>query len=353
MDRLGTETENSLLVKKASPLSGLFPEEIAAFCGLKQKFKASQIFLWIAKGTKTFEEMNNISLTERTFLRENFMLFSTTVNTVLKDPDGTIKLAIKLHDGAIIETVLLFDRAGRKTACVSSQAGCPVKCAFCKTGQIGFLRNLSAGEIVEEFLHLEAEAGRLDNIVFMGMGEPMLNLTEVKKAVQILTHPKGRNLSKRRITVSTAGVCSGIYEMADTGPEVRLAVSLTAANQNLREKLIPIAKSNPLPELKKAVRYFNLKSGKRVTLELALMKDINTSLKAANEVIDFAAGINCHINLIPWNPVEGLQFNTPTEVELRTFANRLEEAGLNITIRQKRGQKIGGACGQLGSIKRI
>lgn len=335
--------------KNGAALSGFLPEELIEFCGLKQKFRAAQLFRWIAEGIKSFDAMTNISLQERKTLSENFTLYSTKINKILKDPDGTVKLAIELYDGAIVEAVLLFDKDGRKTACVSCQAGCPVKCAFCKTGQLGFLRNLSTSEIVEQFLHLEAEAGRLDNIVFMGMGEPLLNLSAIKKAIEILTHPKGRNLSKRRITISTSGICKGIYELADSGLDVRLAVSLTAANQQLRESLMPIAKTNSLPDLKKAVVYFNSKSKRRITFELALMKGINTSVEAAREVIQFTKGIDCHINLIPWNPVEGIQFKPPAEDEIKIFAAYLEKAGLNITIRQKRGQKIGGACGQLGS----
>lgn len=330
-------------------LSGFLPEELIEFCSLKQKFRANQIFRWISDGVKTFDDMTNISLQDRKVLSENFCLFSTRVANVLKDPDGTIKLAIELFDGAVVETVLLFDKTGRKTACVSCQAGCPVKCAFCKTGQLGFLRNLLASEIVEQFFHLEVEVGKLDNIVFMGMGEPMLNLSEIRKAFTILTHPNGRNLSKRRITISTSGICAGIYEMADFGPDVRLAVSLTVANQHLRESLMPVAKANSLSELKKAVMYFCTKSKRRVTFELALMHKVNTSKDSANELINFVKGIDCHINLIPWNPVAGINFTTPTDEEVNDFNNYLEKVGLNITIRQKRGQKIGGACGQLGS----
>ncbi len=331
-------------------LSGLLPEDILEFCNLKEKFRSIQIFEWIAKGSGLFDNMQNLPVSLRKYLNDNFFIYSSKINRILKDPDGTIKLAIELYDGAKIETVLLFDRNGRKTACVSCQAGCPLKCAFCKTGTLGFLRNLSAGEIVEQFFYLENNAGKLDNIVFMGMGEPMLNLTEIKKAIEILTHPKGKNLSKRRITISTAGVCSGIYKMADTGPNVRLAVSLTAANQELREKLMPIAKANPLPALKTAIRYFNEKSSKRVTLEFALMKNINTSYQSAKEIIEFAKGLNCHLNLIPWNPIEELKFEPPSLNEVKRFAAYLENKNLNITIRQKHGQTIGGACGQLGSI---
>ena len=226
--------------KYKTALSGMFPEEIQSFCGLKEKFRAQQIFHWIASGINSFDEMTNLSLDMRSKLKKDFSLFSTKIKEALKDKDGTIKLAVELYDGSVIETVLLTDKAKRKTACVSCQAGCPMKCAFCKTGQIGFLRNLSASEIVEQFLHLEREAGSLDNIVFMGMGEPMLNLPEIDKAIKILAHPKGRNLSKRRITISTSGLCNGIYEMADKGPEVRLAVSLTTADETLRSELMPI-----------------------------------------------------------------------------------------------------------------
>lgn len=330
-------------------LSGMLPEEIQDFCGLKEKFRAQQIFYWIASGAKTFDDMTNLSLDMRRQLNEKFSLFSTKIKETLKDPDGTIKLAIELYDGAVVETVLLTDKAKRKTACVSCQAGCPMKCAFCKTGQIGFLRNLSASEIIEQFLYLEQEAGTLDNIVFMGMGEPMLNLPEINKTINILSHPKGRNLSKRRITVSTSGLCKGIYEIADNGPEVRLAVSLTTADETLRTELMPVNKTNPLADLKKTIKYFNSKSNKRVTLELALMHGINTDKKAAEKVIQFAEGLDCYINLIPWNPIEGLNFKSPSEAEVRNFEGYLKKAGFNISTRQKRGQKIGGACGQLGS----
>lgn len=332
-------------------LSGMLPEALSEFCGIKEKFRAEQIFHWIACGVNSFDEMTNLSLEMRGKFNSDFILFSTKIKEVLKDPDGTIKLAVELYDGAVIETVLLTDKANRKTACVSCQAGCPMKCSFCKTGQIGFLRNLSASEIVEQFLHLERESGTLDNIVFMGMGEPMLNLPEIDKTIKILSHPKGRNLSKRRITISTSGICKGIYEMADNGPEVRLAVSLTTADEKLRSELMPVNKTNSLQELKQAIKYFNLKSKKRVTLELALMKGINTDKKAAEKLIEFSKGLECFINLIPWNPVEGLDFKRPSENEVRNFESYLKKAGLNISTRQRRGQKIGGACGQLGSVQ--
>lgn len=324
------------------------PAEICEKLGLKQSFRGKQIFQWIGKGAESFDEMSNLSVQLREELKEKAVLRSTSVSKVLKDPDGTIKLQISLSDGLAVETVLLTDRENRKTACVSCQVGCAMKCAFCQTGALGLARNLCAGEIVEQFLHLEKHAGTLDNIVFMGMGEPMMNLPNVRKAIEILTNKDGRGLSGRRITLSTSGVVKGIYDLADNGPSIRLAVSLTTADADLREKIMPISKANPLPELRKAIEYFTQKTGKRVTLEAALLHDTNTSIESATNMINFARNLDVHLNLIPWNPVEGLPFSEPSGKECKNFVYHLEKAGLNVTLRTRRGREIGGACGQLG-----
>lgn len=221
-------------------------------------------------------------------------------------------------------------------------------CAFCQTGKLGFARNLTCAEIVEQFLFLEEVCGKLDNIVFMGMGEPMLNLPEIRKAIAILSHKDGRNLSTRRITISTSGVIKGIYDLADNGPAVRLAVSLTTADQKLREQLMPVCKANPLPELSKAIQYYINKTGKRCTLEAALLSKVNTDQKSADNIKKFAGNMPVHINLIPWNPVEGLPYSEPSVSECNNFIKMLEKQGLNVTQRTRRGRKIGGACGQLG-----
>ena len=284
-------------------LAGLLPEEITEKLGLNQKFRGLQIFKWIGSGTDYFEDMTNLSKEIRASISEKALLRSSKVSKVLKDPDGTIKLQITLFDGNAVETVLLTDKEGRKTACVSCQAGCAMKCAFCMTGTLGLSRNLEPNEIVEQFLFLEKGCGRLDNIVFMGMGEPMQNLSGIRKAIQVLTDERGRNLSGRRITLSTSGIINGIYDLADNGPNIRLAVSLTTADKELREELMPVARGNPLPELRKAIAYYAEKTGKRVTLEAALLKNKNTSLESADRMIEFAKGINVNINLIPWNPV--------------------------------------------------
>lgn len=329
-------------------LSGLLPAEICESLSLKQAFRGKQIFQWIGKGVESFDEMTNLSLDLRNELKEKALLRSTTVSKVLEDPDGTIKLQVTLSDGLAVETVLLTDREDRKTACVSCQVGCAMNCAFCQTGHLGLARSLTAGEIVEQFLALEKHAGTLDNIVFMGMGEPMMNLDNVRKAIAILTNKEGRALSGRRITLSTSGVIKGIYDLADNGPAIRLAVSLTTADEALREKLMPICRTNPLPELRKAIDYFAKKTGKRVTLEAALLHDTNTSIDSATNMINFARGLDVHVNLIPWNPVEGLEFSEPSAKECKNFVYHLEKAGINVTLRTRRGREIGGACGQLG-----
>ena len=329
-------------------LAGLLPEEITEKLGLNQKYRGLQIFKWIGSGTDSFENMTNISKEIRASISEKALLRSSKVSKVLKDPDGTIKLQITLFDGNAVETVLLTDKEGRKTACVSCQAGCAMKCAFCMTGTLGLSRNLEPNEIVEQFLFLEKECGRLDNIVFMGMGEPMQNLSGIRKAIKILTDERGRNLSGRRITLSTSGVISGIYDLADNGPNIRLEVSRKTADEELREELMPVARGNPLSELRKAIAYYAEKTGKRVTLEAALLKNKNTSRESADRMIEFAKGINVNINLIPWNPVPGLAFEEPEQAEVKNFVRMLENENLNVTLRTKRGRKIGGACGQLG-----
>ncbi len=332
-------------------LTGLLPDEITEKLGLQQNFRGKQIFKWIGCGIESFSQMTNLSLDLRNMLEEKALLRSSKVSNVLKDPDGTIKLQITLKDGNAVETVLLTDKEGRKTACVSCQAGCAMKCAFCMTGTLGLARNLEANEIVEQFLYLESIAGKLDNIVFMGMGEPMQNLEVIRKTIKILCNPDGRTLSSKRITLSTCGIIKGIYDLANNGPHIRLAVSLTTANEDLRNELMPVNKGNPLGELKKAIAYYAEKSGKRVTLEAALLHNKNTDDESAQKLIDFTKNQNVNVNLIPWNPVPILPFEEPGSNEVRRFVSKLEKEGINVTLRTKRGRKIGGACGQLGKTK--
>ncbi len=313
-------------------MAGLLPDEICAQLNLSPAFRGKQVFKWLSLGVESFDEMTNLSKDLRAALQEKAVLRSSSLNQVFRDKDGSVKLQIKTYDGLLIETVLLTDIEGRKTACVSCQAGCAMACAFCQTGHLGFARNLTAAEIVEQFLFLEKECGELQNIVFMGMGEPMLNLDAIRKAIEVLTHKDGRALGTKRITLSTCGIIKGIYDLAEKGPKIRLAVSLTTADPDLRAALMPVTKTNPLPDLREAIDCYAKKSGRRVTL-------------------DFARGLDVNVNLIPWNPIETLPFEEPSREECEAFVRELEAAGLNVTLRRRRGAGIKGACGQLGSAK--
>lgn len=343
--------ENDVDACKLTALTGLLPEEIAGLIPLDPIFRSRQIFKWLADGAKSFDDMKNIPLGMRNELSQIACVYSSKVHEIVTDPDGTVKLQIELYDGLMIETVLLIDADGRKTACVSCQAGCAMACTFCKTGTLGLARNLTAAEIVEQFMHLEHHIGVLQNIVFMGMGEPFMNLTEIRKSLAVLSHPSGRNISLRRVTISTCGIVSGIYELANHGPAVRLAISLTTADEALRKELMPITQGNPLRELSTAIAFYAEKTGKRCTLEVALLGGVNTDVENIKKLTQFAKNLPVHINLIPWNPVAGLPYIEPTRTECTAFSNALKKAGFNVTLRMKRGRSIGGACGQLGKTK--
>ena len=335
-------------------LSGLDPEGLARVLAPIERFRAKQIFKWISRGETDFESMTDLSIALRADLTERVRVRSSVVASRLEAEDGTKKLQLLLDDGAKIEAVLLIDGEGRKTACLSTQVGCPMRCAFCKTGTLGFLRNLSAGEIVEQFLHLQDAAGQISNVVVMGMGEPFLNLEALRDAIAILTHPEGLGLSKRRFTVSTSGLAEGIRKLADDGPDVRLAVSLTTAEPVLRERLMPVTRTDPLPELKAALIYHQKKREKRITLEAVLLGGINTRIADADALAEFTRGLDAIVNLIPWNPVDelgmdGSNFIEPSESEILRFERMLTDRNIPTTRRFEKGRGVAGACGQLGS----
>jgi 23S rRNA (adenine2503-C2)-methyltransferase len=300
--------------------------------------------------------MRNLPLVLRAELESRFTVYCSAVTERLEDRDGTIKIRAALYDDQRIEAVLLSDGEGRRTACLSTQAGCPAGCVFCKTGSLGFSRNLDAAEMVEQFFFLKSLGYKISNIVVMGMGEPLLNLAELRKALSVLCHPEGLGLSPRRITVSTCGIAEGIRDLADAGPPVRLALSLTAADQGLRERLMPIAAANPLPRLRESLRYFQEKGGGRVTLEAVLLSGINTRRRDARALADFAGGLDTVVNLIPWNPLEGFSFEgkalrEPTAGEIENFETWLTAERLTVTRRGRKGRGVLGACGQLGEIR--
>jgi 23S rRNA (adenine2503-C2)-methyltransferase len=341
-------------------LSALTPEEIEKLLPTLPRFRTGQIFKWITKGVNSFEEMTNIPLSLRDELSCHFRLYSSKVDSVSEDGE-TRKFVISLEDGSKIESVLLNDGKNRLTACISTQVGCPAGCVFCKTGSLGFKRNLDCSEIIEQFLHLRlASSGKdsghiIDNIVVMGMGEPLLNLPNLRKAILVLNNKKGINFSLRRITISTCGICDGLYNLAQNGPYVRLALSLSTANEALRQKLMPITKSNPLEKVKENLLLFQKKSGARITLEIPLFKNVNTRDTDAKSIANFAKGLDTIVNIIPWNPVAGLEFEgkplcEPEKRETEDFISMLESYGLKVTMRLHKGRSVMGACGQLGVV---
>ncbi|MDR0997908.1 MAG: 23S rRNA (adenine(2503)-C(2))-methyltransferase RlmN [Treponema sp.] len=337
-------------------VSGLPLEELSRLLQPLPFFRAKQIFKWISRGVSSFDAMSDLGKDLREDLESRFVLQSGAASAGPADTDGTVKLRIELRDGERIETVLLSDGKGRGTACLSTQAGCPAGCVFCKTGALGFSRNLSSGEITEQFFYLRSRFA-VSNIVIMGMGEPLLNLEELRRALGVLFDPRGLGISPRRVTLSTSGLVEGIRDLADRGPPVRLALSLTSAREELRNRLMPIGRDNPLALLKDALRYYQQKTGRRITLEAVLLGGINTGREEAAAMAAFASGLGVMINLIPWNPVEGLAFEgsplrEASPGELRTFIAELESRGLNPTLRRRKGRSVAGACGQLGQIRK-
>jgi len=328
------------------PIASLTPEELTEALKLAPSFRGKQIFRWLWRGVLDFEKMTNLPLTEREELAGKAGLTTLITETHI-DEDSTVKLKIRLADGLFIETVLLVDERGRKTACLSVQVGCGMRCAFCRTGLMGLKRNLKDYEIAEQLLHLLSLYGRIDNIVLMGMGEPLENLDAVRGAVGIFHHPEGLGMSLRRITISTCGIVSGIEELAGRGPHVRLALSLVTADPSLREKLMPVTRQNPLDRVKDALISYQRKTGRRITLEIVLLAGVNDRPRDAEYLVSFARGLKVVVNLIPWNPASDLDFSSPSGEEVARFKRMLEEAGFNVTERYRRGRGINGACGQL------
>lgn len=330
--------------------AGLFPEEIASRAGFDRAFRGKQAFKWISRGVSSWKEMTDLPETERDRLESLSPLISSGVAARLSDPDGTIKIALSLGDGSRVECVLLVDSEGRRTACLSTQVGCPMACAFCRTGTLGFKRDLLASEMVEQLLALNREGEAASNIVFMGMGEPLLNLESLRRAIAVMRHPDGLGIGSRKITISTSGLVPGILDVAANGPHVRLAVSLTTAVHALRERLMPVEKSYPLPALREALLAYQAATGDRITLEAVVMGGENARREDALAIADFCKGLKAQVNLIPWNPVPGLGFREPEYREIEDFQARLESLGVTVTRRMRRGRGVGGACGQLGAL---
>lgn len=331
-------------------LAGLTPEEIAAAFGLPG-FRGHQVFQWIHhRRVFQFDAMTNLSKDLRTQLHAAAV--ATPLDPVREETSGasgTKKSLFRLADGETVESVLLRDR-DRTTLCISSQVGCPLKCSFCATGLSGYTRNLSPGEIVAQALHLLAgiDMGeRTPNVVYMGMGEPFRNYDNVIQSIHLLMHPKGLGIGARKITVSTAGEVPGILQFAREPWQVRLSVSLHAATDEKRAILVPLNRRYPLAKLLAAVESYVETTGRQMTFEWILLEGVNDSPEDAQQLADLAKPLKAFVNLIPYNPVADLPYRAPAAVRCEQFAEALRTAGIQVTLRQERGQDINAACGQL------
>jgi 23S rRNA (adenine2503-C2)-methyltransferase len=318
------------------------------------KFRGKQVYEWLwKKGAKDFNDMSNLPLDTRAWLNDHFCILSVSVYAQQSSTDGTIKMAFKLHDDAIVEGVLI-PTPTRVTACVSSQVGCSLSCAFCATGFLKRQRNLEAAEIYDQVWLIDQMSRKqfgmpLSNIVFMGMGEPLLNYNNVLAGIQKITQPDGLGMSPSRITVSTAGIAKMIKKLGDDGVKFNLALSLHAANNAKRSAIMPINDSNPLEDLSEALNYFYQKTKRKITLEYAVMNDTNDGSQEAKELIRFAKKIPCKVNLIEYNPIDLANFKGAETDKIAAFAEQIEHAGIIVNIRRSRGKDIDAACGQLAN----
>ena len=312
-------------------------------------FRADQICQWIyVKKVFDFHSMTNLSKDLREKISYELLAGIPIQIRESKSKDGTRKFLWQMKDGCRVESVLL-DHAVHSTACVSSQVGCPLACAFCGTGQAGYSRDLTAGEILGQFLVMEQRLGKnINNVVFMGMGEPLLNADNVFKSIRVLNHPKMRCLGGRHISVSTSGIVPGIRDLADFEVPVRLSVSLHAPNDALRGKLMPINKRYPLSALIDALRYYKKRSGERITIEYVLIDGVNDDPSLAFEMAALLDGLGVYVNVIPYNPAVK-EMKRPPDSRIKAFCAALTELSIEHEVRREKGTDIMAACGQLAA----
>ena len=327
-------------------------DDLTQELGLSKAYQAKQITAWLAKGARSWDEMSDLPQSLRQSMIERKVRVISSRIADRQDDRNASKLLIALSDGSLVECVMLSDRTGRKTACISSQVGCAMGCAFCKTGTMGLVRNLTAGEIVEQFVHLEGLGESISHIVFMGMGEPLSNFTPVMDAIEVLHREDGLNISYRKMTISTCGYVPGIRKLTELKLPVRLAVSLVDAEDETRSRLMRINRTYPLSVLHSELLRFQHRNEKRLTLEYCMLSGINTTHESAEALASFAHGLDAVVNLIPWNHIEGMEFKTPAKKEIDGFCHELRRLGINYTLRMEKGGSISGACGQLASESR-
>ena len=336
-------------------LSGLNLEEIENLTSElgASKFRARQIHNWIyLKSVKDIDEMTDLSIKFREELKQIATVTNTKIKVKQVSSDGTIKYLLEYPDGECVETVLMrFDNRANLTACVSSQVGCAVNCSFCATGKRGFIRNLTYKEIIEQVLTIQRDTGlKVTNIVFMGQGEPLLNLDNVLKAMKIFN--EDFQIGARRLTVSTSGIIPQIDKLAQLDMQSTLALSLHAPNHEIRAKLMQIENKYPMDKLHKALKNYTDKTGRRITIEYLLIKDLNDTAQSAKELAGYLQDIKCNINLIPYNPTEKNDYQRPSNNSIMKFKYLMEHSGKKVTVRLERGADIDAACGQLrGKVK--
>ncbi|MDQ8202004.1 23S rRNA (adenine(2503)-C(2))-methyltransferase RlmN [Pelagicoccus sp. SDUM812003] len=330
------------------------------------KFRAKQVMDWLyKKRARTWDAMTNLPKPLREKLAETFEIAPSKRLLAKESADETEKLLLQMGDNAMIETVVIRapqvgvgQENSRKTICISTQVGCAYGCKFCASGLAGWKRDLSTGEIVSQLIHVchqedatteraSEEIASFDNIVVMGMGEPMANYKNLLPALRILNAPWGLNFGARRITISTSGVVPRIRELAAEPEQFRLAVSLHGATNPVRDQIMPVNRKYPLEELIPAIKTYGESKGRMVTLEFILIEEVNDTLEQADELTKIALDLRAHVNLIPYNTVDGLEWRRPSIARQDTFYNRLKNKGVSVTIRREKGHDIAAACGQL------
>lgn len=337
-------------------IRSLSQDELKAFFTEKgeKAFRAKQAWEWLwMKAARSFDEMTNLSKETRTLLAEHFSFPVVSVDNLQVSRDRTIKNAFRLHDGNIVEGVLIPTES-RMTACISSQVGCSLTCKFCATGRLARLRNLEAEEMYDQVVLIRNQAQErygqaLTNIVYMGMGEPLLNYKNMLASVDRITSPDGLGMSPQRITVSTAGIAKMIKKLGDDEVKFNLALSLHAANDTKRNHIMPINEQNSLEALAEALNYFYDKTGTRVTFEFIVFKDFNDGIEDAKELAAFCRKVPAKVNIIEYNPIDGGEFQQTLPERLDVFKNVLEDRGVIVNVRRSRGKDIDAACGQLAN----
>lgn len=317
-------------------------------------FRGNQVYEWLwQKSAHSFEDMTNISLKTREMLKDNFVINHVKVDTMQRSSDGTVKNAVKLHDGLVVESVLIPTKT-RTTACVSSQVGCSLDCRFCATARLKRMRNLNPDEIYDQVVAIDRESRLyydkpLSNIVFMGMGEPLMNYKNVLKAIDKITSSDGLGMSPKRIVVSTSGVPKMIKKMADDEVKFKLAVSLHSAIDEVRTSIMPFNATFPLSDLREALEYWYKKTKNRITYEYVVWDGINDTKKDVDALIQFCKFAPSKVNLIEYNPIDDGEFQQANSKAIDMYVNMLEENRITVTVRRSRGKDIDAACGQLAN----